>query len=102
MGDTRRIGSALGSWLMRKLEDAGFGNGVIVKSVERRMEAGSLKELGDNLMGVKDMFYKGYSEDEIGRLPGVMGEEIRKLEAYKEMKGSSGIKMVAWVGFTWK
>jgi len=59
MGDTRRIGSALGSWLMRKLKDAGFGNGVIVKSVERRMEAGSLKELGDNLMGVKDMFYKG-------------------------------------------
>jgi hypothetical protein len=71
------------------------------------MEAGSLEELVDNLMGVKDMFYKGYSEDEIWRLPGVMGEEIKKLEAYEEMKGSVGIKMVArvgfaWVGFAWK
>jgi hypothetical protein len=34
-------------------------------------------------MGVKDMFYKGYSEEEVRLLPGVMAEEIKKLDAYE-------------------
>jgi hypothetical protein len=67
-----------------------------VKSVEGRMEAGSLEELVDNLMGVKDTFYKGYSEEGVRRLPGVMAEEIKKLDAYEEREGIVGIKMVAW------
>ena len=66
------------------------------------MEAGSLEELVDNLMGAKDMFYRGYSEEEVAKLPGVLKEEVKKLEAYDERDGSVGIKMVAWVGFAWK
>lgn len=87
---------------MKQLEDAGFGNRVTVKRVEGCMEAGTLDELVDNLMGAKDMFYKGYSEEEVARLPGVLKEEVKKLEAYGERKGSVGIKMVAWVAFAWK
>ncbi len=46
---------------MKQLEDAGFGNRVTVKRVEGCMEARSLDQLVDNLMGAKDMFYKAYS-----------------------------------------
>ncbi|PMD46346.1 S-adenosyl-L-methionine-dependent methyltransferase [Hyaloscypha variabilis F] len=91
-----------GSWLMKQLEDAGFGNRVTVKRVEGRMEARSLDELVGNLMGAKDMFYKGYSDEEVERLPEVLKEEVKKLESYDEREDSVGIKMVAWVGFAWK
>jgi hypothetical protein len=87
---------------MKRLEDAGFGNRVTAKRVEGRMEAGNLKELVDNLVGVKDMFYKGYSEEEVARLTGVLKEEVKELEAYDEREGSVGIVMVAWVGSAWK
>jgi hypothetical protein len=87
---------------MRQLEDAGFGNCVTVKRVEGRMEAANLEELVDNMMGVKDMFYKGYSQEEVKRLPAVLKEKIRNLKAYDEKEESVGIKMVAWVGFAWK
>jgi hypothetical protein len=87
---------------MKRLEDAGFGNRVTVKRVEGRMEAGSLEELVDNLMGVKDMFYKGYSEEEVARLTGVLKEEVKELEAYDGREGNVGIEMVAWVGSAWK
>jgi ubiquinone/menaquinone biosynthesis C-methylase UbiE len=93
---------ATGSWLMKQLEDVGFGNHVTVKRAEGRMDAGSLEELVNNLMGVKDMFYKEYSEEEVARLQGVLKEEVKNLEAYDEREGSVGIKMVAWVGFAWK
>jgi hypothetical protein len=87
---------------MRQLGDAGFGNRVTVKRVEGRMEAANLEELVHNMMGVKDMFYKGYSEEEVTRLPGVLKEKVRNLKAYDEREESVGIKMVAWVGFAWK
>lgn len=87
---------------MKQLEDAGFGNRVTVKRVEGRMEARSLDELVENLMGAKDMFYKGYSEEEIARLPEMLKQEVKKLEAYEEREGSVGINMVAWAGFAWK
>ena len=87
---------------MKQLEDAGFGNRVTVKRVEGLMEARSLDGLVENLMGVKDMFYKGYSEEEVARLPDVLKEEVKKLEAFEENEGGVGIKMVAWAGFAWK
>jgi hypothetical protein len=87
---------------MKQLEDAGFGNRVAVNRVEGRMEARSLEELVENLMGVKDMFFKGYRDEEVAKLPGVLQEEVKKLKAYDVREGSVGIKMVAWVGFAWK
>lgn len=91
-----------GFWLMKQLEDAGFGNKVELKSVASRVEAGSVEELVGNMMLFKDMFYKGYSEEELARLPALMNEEIRKLPDFVEGPGVVAINMVAWVGTAWK
>jgi hypothetical protein len=40
---------------MRNMEDAGFGHKVAVKSVEGRVQAGSLEELVGNMMLFKDV-----------------------------------------------
>ena len=40
---------------MRNVEDAGFGHKAAVKSVEGRMQAGSLEELVGNMMLFKDV-----------------------------------------------
>jgi len=48
------------------------------------------------------MFFKGYSEEEVARLPGVLAEEVMKLDAFQESEGSASIKMVAWIGIGWK
>ena len=87
---------------MKQLEDAGFGNQVTVKSVEGYMEAETLEQLVDNLLVVKEYIFKGYSEDERDMLPGILAEEIRKLDTYQELEGCGRNKMIAWVGFAWK
>jgi hypothetical protein len=48
------------------------------------------------------MFFKGYTEEEMARLPEVISAEIQKLEAYEKTDVDVGIKMVAWVGYAWK
>jgi hypothetical protein len=83
------------------LSSAGFGK-VEVKSVVGRMEAGSLDELVGNMMLGKDMFFKGYSDEELEMLPGILKTEVRGLEAFDEGAWGVGIKMVAWVGMAWK
>ncbi|KAH8599872.1 S-adenosyl-L-methionine-dependent methyltransferase [Bisporella sp. PMI_857] len=90
-----------GWWLFQRLEEA-FGNKVEVTRVEGRMEAKNLEELASNMLLFKDMFYKGYSEEELGKLHGILMEEIRKLDSFYEEDGIAAIKMVAWVGVAWK
>ena len=87
---------------MGQLEDAGFGNAVQVKSVDSAITAGSLDELVANMMLFKDMFYKGYTDEEIRKATAVLKEEVRKLPAFEETEGSVRIKMVAWIGVAWK
>ena len=91
-----------GFGLMKQLEDAGFANKVEVKSVPSKIEAGSLDELVGNLLLFRDMYYKGYSEEEIARLPAILSKEIRKLPDFEERPGFAGVNMVAWVGTAWK
>jgi hypothetical protein len=91
-----------GWWLMQRLEEAGFGNKVSVKSHVGRMEAGSVEELVGNIMLFKDMFYKDYSEEEIVKLETAMIDEVPKLETFHRWDNGVGIRMVAWVGFAWK
>jgi hypothetical protein len=43
-----------GWWLMKELEEAGFGNKVQVKSVDGRSEASTLDELVGNMLFFKD------------------------------------------------
>lgn len=91
-----------GWFLMKHLEEAGFGYKVEVKSVVSQVEAGSLEELVSNMLLFKGMFFKGYTEEEDAQLPVVLAEEIRELEAFEEEEGCASIKMVAWVGLAWK
>jgi hypothetical protein len=91
-----------GSWLMQRLEEAGFGNRVSVKSHVGRMEVGSLEELVGNMMLFKDMFFKGYSEEELAKLEKALLVEVPKLKAFETWENGVGIQMVAWVGFAWK
>jgi hypothetical protein len=87
---------------MRQLEDAGFGHAVQVKSVDTKIQAGSLEELVDNMLLFKDMFYKGYTDEEVARLPGILKVEIRELPDFVEGEGFAAINMVAWIGMAWK
>lgn len=91
-----------GFFLTQQLEDAGFGHHVSVKSVDTRIEAGSLDELVENMLLFKDMFYKGYTEEEKARLHETLKGELRKLETFVEGEGSAAVGMVAWVGVGWK
>jgi hypothetical protein len=92
-----------GSWLLRQLEDAGFGHRVEVRSVPTHVDAADLDELVENFLFLKEMYFKGYSEVEIAKVKGLLKEEVRKLKAFEELEGG-GVKvgMVAWVGFAWK
>ena len=91
-----------GSWLMRRLEDAGFAYKVSVKSVEGKMEAGSLDELVENMLLFKDMFYKGYSNEEVKELHAILRNQVQKLKDFRETKDGVEIAMIAWVGMAWK
>ncbi|KAH8668191.1 S-adenosyl-L-methionine-dependent methyltransferase [Tricladium varicosporioides] len=92
-----------GHFLLRELEDAGFGYNCSISAVKGGLSAISFDQLVDNMLEFKDMFWKDYSEDEWGRVRGVLGTELRKLEAFKEKgDGSVGVEMIAWVGMGWK
>lgn len=66
------------------------------------MEAENLDQMVENLLHLKGMFYKGYTEEEVARLPSVLKEEVKKLTAFEETEKDVGIKMVAWVAYASK
>lgn len=67
-----------------------------------RVSARSLEELIDNWMLFKGMWWKGFSDEEMERLPAVLVEETRKLETFRETDGGVEIETAAWIGFAWK
>ena len=91
-----------GSFLMKQLEDAGFTPRVEVRSVTGTVSATSLDELVSNMMLPKDMFWKGYSEEEIKKAEPVLKEQIKGLATYRETEGGVEIGTVAWIGIGWK
>lgn len=70
--------------------------------MDGRAEAGSLEELVSNMMLFKDMFFKGYNDQELASVSTFLGEELRNLESFEETEGHAEIKMKAWVGTAWK
>lgn len=76
-----------GSWLVVQLEDAGFGNNVELRPCLTYTSAGSLDELVENMMLAKQMFFAGYSDEELERAEGVFREELRKLRTFEEWSG---------------
>lgn len=87
---------------MRLLEEAGFGNRVEVRSVKGKIEAKTLDEMAENMMFFKDMMFKGYTDEEVARLPGVLKEKLAGLEKFKQTENGVEIEMTAWIGVGWK
>jgi hypothetical protein len=88
-------------FLQNTLAGAGFGK-VEVQGVMGRMEAGNLDELVDNLMLIKNMFFKDYSEEELSLLPGILKEELKASKEFLEGEWGVGVKTPAWIGTAWK
>ncbi|PVH82562.1 hypothetical protein DL98DRAFT_653286 [Cadophora sp. DSE1049] len=91
-----------GSWLAAKLENGGFGNNIEVKPCVTYTMASSLDELVDNMMLAKQMFFSGYSEEELSLAQIVFREELQKLRTFEVFDGEVRIGMKAWIGKGWK
>ncbi|KAH7348701.1 S-adenosyl-L-methionine-dependent methyltransferase [Rhexocercosporidium sp. MPI-PUGE-AT-0058] len=91
-----------GSWLAAQLEEGGFGNNVEVKPCVTYTMASSLEELVDNMMLAQQMFFAGYSEEELARVKIVFKEELQNLRTFEVFDGGVRIGMKAWIGRGWK
>jgi hypothetical protein len=91
-----------GSWLVAQLEGAGFGNNVEIRPFLTYTSARSLDELVENMMLAKQMFFAGYSDDELERAKPLFREELRKMRTFEEIDGRVRIGMKAWIGAGWK
>lgn len=90
------------SWLAMQLEEGGFGNNVEVRPCVTYTEAGSLDELVENMMLAKQMFFAGYSEEELERVKLIFEEELSKLRTFERVEGGVRVGMKAWIGVGWK
>jgi hypothetical protein len=91
-----------GSWLLSLLEDGGFGNNVELRPCTTYVSADSADELVENMMLAKQIFFAGYSEEELDRAKPVFKEELRKLRTFEEVDGGVRIGMKAWIGVGWR
>lgn len=91
-----------GSWLATTLEDGGFANNIEVKPCVTYTMASSLDELTDNMMLAKQMFFSGYSEEELFLARNVLRDELQKLRTFEVFDGGVRIGMKAWIGRGWK
>lgn len=88
---------------MAQLEDAGFGNNVEVRPFVTYTSARSLDELVENMMLAKQVFFAGYSDEELARAKLLFREELRKLRTFEEeANGGVAIGMKSWIGVGWK
>jgi hypothetical protein len=84
-----------GSWFVALLEDAGFGNNVELRPCVMYSGAESLDELVENMVLVKEVFWKGYSDGELEMAKMVFREELRKLRTFEENEGVVRFEMKA-------
>ncbi|MCJ1377327.1 hypothetical protein MMC17_000421 [Xylographa soralifera] len=91
-----------GSWLLKQLEDAGFGNNVELRPFLTHTTARSLDELVENMMLAKAVFFQGYSDEELGQAKVLFMAELRKLRTFEEGEGGVRIGMKALIGVGWK
>lgn len=91
-----------GWWLFKQLEEAGLGGHVEVRPFKTYGEASSMEEKVGNMMLFKDLFFAGYTEEELARVPAVLAEELRKLPGFEEKEGWVGMSREAWIGIGWK
>ncbi|KAF2817228.1 S-adenosyl-L-methionine-dependent methyltransferase [Mytilinidion resinicola] len=91
-----------GSWLLRQLEEGGFGKNVEIKSVPTYTSAATLDKLVENMFMAKGMFFTGFDEEELGKAKVVLKEEMKGLRTFEEVDGGVRVGMRAWVGVGWK
>lgn len=91
-----------GSWLMKNLEDGGFGNNVEVRPYMTFTTAKDLDELTDNMMFASQAYFQKYSEEEMVKARAVMREALRKCRTFVEDEDGVRIGMKAWIGVGWK
>lgn len=86
------------SWLAEQLEEGGFGNNIEIRPCTTYTEADSLDEMVDNMMLAKQMFFSGFSEEELERAKSIFKEELSKVRTFEEINGRVRIGMKAWIG----
>ncbi|MCJ1401713.1 hypothetical protein MMC11_004930 [Xylographa trunciseda] len=91
-----------GSWLLKQLEDAGFGNNVELRPFLTHTSAASLDELVDNLMLAKPFFFAGCNDEELSKAKALFRVELRKLSTFEERMDGVRIGMRALIGVGWK
>lgn len=90
-----------GSWLLSVLEESGFGNNVELRPCTTSVSADGLDELVENMMLAKQMFFAGYSDEELEKAKPIFKDELHKLRTFEEVDGGVRIGMKAWIGFGW-
>ncbi|TVY15090.1 Glandicoline B O-methyltransferase roqN [Lachnellula arida] len=92
-----------GSWLLKQIEDGGFGNNAEVRPFATSVSATSLEELVENMMVAAPLLLKGYDEEELSRVKPILKEELTKLRTYEALEGGAvRIGMKSWIGVGWK
>ncbi|KAE9367870.1 S-adenosyl-L-methionine-dependent methyltransferase, partial [Stipitochalara longipes BDJ] len=86
------------SWLVRQLEEGGFGNNIEVKPCVTYTTATSLEELTGNMMLAKGMFFSRFTEEEIERVEPILREELGRLRTFERWEGGVRVGMKAWIG----
>ncbi|CZS99250.1 uncharacterized protein RCO7_00541 [Rhynchosporium graminicola] len=89
-------------WLQETKAEIGFGDNVTVKHIGGSASAESLERLVANMMCDKGMFCRGHSEEEFDGMAEVLGEELKKWEAWYEDEEGFGIIIDSWVAFATK
>jgi len=88
-----------GSWLLKQLEDGGFGNNVEVRSCLTSTSAASLDELVENVMLSAPFFFGGYSEQELFQAKPILKQKLQEVRTFQELEGGAvKIGMKAWIG----
>lgn len=90
------------SWLVKQMEEAGFGNNVAIRPYVT-YTSGGLDELIDNMMLAKGMFFPGFTEEELERVKPIFREELQKCRTFELLgDGTARIGMKAWILSAWK
>lgn len=92
-----------GSWLLSRMEEAGFGRNVMIKPVQVDMKTKDSETLLNSLLLAKHTIWKDLNDEEMGTAESEFRKELQKLAMYGENPdGSAKLTMTAWIGICWK
>jgi hypothetical protein len=86
------------SWLIPQLEEGGFRNNVAVRPCATYTMAPSLDELVENMLLASQMFFPGFTDEEIEKVKPVFRQELQKLRTFEKFDRGVRIGMKVSVG----